>query len=138
MNNRISGKIGEEAAEAYLKRAGHRIITVNYRTYGGELDIVSVHKGVLVFTEVKTKSSSYRGAPWEELDFKKQRALAKAAYWFRRVECADGKVPYYIGIGRIRLWLKFKTTRFDLAEVFLHRGRVRQIIYTKNVIKTEM
>ena len=136
LNSRTSGKIGEESAEAYLKAKGHRIITVNYRTYGGELDIVSVRKGTLVFTEVKTKSSALRGAPWEELDYKKEKALLKAAYWFKKVECFEGKVPYYIG--KIKLWLKYKDTRFDLAEVFLHRGRVRQIIYTKNVIKTEM
>lgn len=138
MNNRISGKIGEEAAEAYLKRKGHRIITVNYRTYGGELDIVSLHKGELVFTEVKTKASKWRGAPWDELSYKKEKALLKAAYWFRKTECFEGRVPYFIGIGRIRFWLKYKKHRFDLVEVFLQGDKARQIIHTKNVIKTEM
>ena len=135
MNNRTSGRIGELAAEAYLKRHGHRIITVNYRTYGGELDIVSVHKGVLVFTEVKTKSTSYRGTPAGELTYAKASALLKAGYWFRRVECSGNRVPYYLG--RLRLTLKYKEYRFDLVEVALHGETARQIIHTKNVIKTE-
>ncbi|MBQ3081189.1 MAG: YraN family protein [Clostridia bacterium] len=135
MNNRISGKIGEAAAEAFLKRRGHRIITVNYRTYGGELDIVSVHKGILVFTEVKTKSTSFRGAPVGELTYDKERRLLKAGYWFRRVDGKEGKVPYYVG--KLRFTLKYKKYRYDLVEVYLHGGTARQIIHTKNVIKTE-
>lgn len=136
MNSRTSGRIGEEAAEAYLKRRGHRIITVNYRTYGGELDIVSVKDKVLVFTEVKTKSTSFRGAPTGELTQRKEKALLKAGYWFMRVECREGRVPYYIG--KLRFSLKYKKYRYDLAEIFLEGDTVRQIIHTQNVIKTEM
>lgn len=135
MNNKTSGKIGEAAAEAFLKRRGHRIITVNYNTQGGELDIVSLHKGVLVFTEVKAKSSRYRGAPVGELSYTKINNLLKAGYWFVRVECKNHRVPYYMG--RFRLALKYKSYRFDLIEVFLENDVARQIMHTKNVIKTE-
>ena len=138
MNNKTSGRIGElgeAAAERFLKRRGHRIVTVNYRTYGGEIDIVSVHKGTLVFTEVKTKSSRYRGAPIGELSYTKIKNLLKAGYWFERVECENHRVPYYIG--RLRLTLKYKDHRFDLVEVFVEDDTARQIMHTKNVIKTE-
>lgn len=118
-----------------MKRRGHRIITVNYSTYGGEIDIVSVHKGVLVFTEVKTKSTSFRGAPLSELTYEKEKKLLKAGYWFRRVDGKGGRVPYYVG--RLRFTLKYEKYRYDLVEVFLRGETARQIIHTKNVIKTE-
>ena len=137
MNSKTSGRIGEAAAEAYLKGKGHRIITVNYRTYGGELDIVSLRGGVLVFTEVKSKSSGYRGSPRDELGGVKTKNLVRAAYWFRKTECSGGRVPYYTGIGRLRFMLKYKNYRFDLVEVFLQGDTAVQIIHTKNVIKTE-
>ncbi len=135
MNSKTSGKIGEEIAEAYLKRKGHRIITVNYSTYGGELDIVSLHKGVLVFTEVKTKSSAFRGEPWQELSYVKEKKLKKAAYWFMKVDGAEGKVPYYIG--KLRFGLRYYGYRYDLIEVSLKGEKPLQIIHTQNVLKTE-
>lgn len=132
MSSRISGRIGEDAVIAYLKKHKHRIITANYKTNGGELDIVSVKKGVLVFTEVKTKTTACRGAPLEELTPHKAAALKRAAASFIKVDGADGRVPYYIG--PLRFTLGYRTHRFDLAEVCVCRDKAQQIIYTKNVL----
>ena len=88
-----------------------------------------------MFTEVKTKSTAFRGTPMGELTCDKVRKLIKAGYWFRRVDGKEGRVPYYLG--KLRFTLKYKKYRYDLVEVFLHGETARQIIHTKNVIKTE-
>lgn len=51
------GKIGEDLAFSYLFRKGYKIVTRNYRTKFGEIDLISIDaEGVLVFVEVKTLS----------------------------------------------------------------------------------
>ena len=51
----LGGK-GEMQAESVLVKAGYRILERNYHTPFGELDIVALDKGTIVFTEVKTRS----------------------------------------------------------------------------------
>jgi len=48
-----SGNIGESQASRYLQHRGYRILDRNARLGRGELDIVALHKGILVFVEVK-------------------------------------------------------------------------------------
>lgn len=59
------GRAGEDAACAFLARCGHEIVERNWRCRAGEIDIVSVDRGELVFTEVKTRSSLRAGDPLE-------------------------------------------------------------------------
>lgn len=51
------GYTGESIAIEYLIKNGHKIITRNYRNRYGEIDIISLDKSSLCFTEVK----SWRG-----------------------------------------------------------------------------
>src|SRR4051794_3752093 len=48
------GRRGERLAAGKLESDGYRVIERNYRTREGELDIVAVRDGMLVFCEVKT------------------------------------------------------------------------------------
>ena len=57
------GVQGEEQAAGYLTKKGHKILARNFRTTGGELDIVSRLKKLLVFTEVKQRSYEAFGGP---------------------------------------------------------------------------
>jgi putative endonuclease len=50
------GKLGEEIASMFLMKQGIKIITRNYRTKFGELDIVGKEKKKIIFYEVKTIS----------------------------------------------------------------------------------
>jgi putative endonuclease len=43
LNNRASGDLGEEIARRYLPRKGYEIVESNYRTRGGELDLIYRH-----------------------------------------------------------------------------------------------
>ena len=50
-----TGKLGEGLATRYLKAMGFKVLERNWRWRKCEIDIIAVHKGVLVFLEVKTK-----------------------------------------------------------------------------------
>src|SRR5688500_12199669 len=55
MNTRAQiGRRGERLAAGKLEAAGYRVIERNFRTREGELDIVAVRDGTIVFCEVKT------------------------------------------------------------------------------------
>jgi putative endonuclease len=66
-----------------------RIITRNYRTAQGEVDLIARDGDVLVFVEVKARR---RGDPAEAVTAEKQRRLTLAALHFLRrhrlLECA--------------------------------------------------
>lgn len=49
-------RLGEAAAERYLIRRGWRILARNWRTRGGEIDIVARRRGVVLAVEVKARS----------------------------------------------------------------------------------
>ena len=62
-----TGRAGEAAAAAHLRRSGYKIVARNYRVREGEIDIVAEHSGDLVFVEVKARRSGAFGKPEESL-----------------------------------------------------------------------
>jgi putative endonuclease len=71
--------LGEELASRELKKRGYRILGTNYRCRHGEIDIIAVHRGCLVFVEVRSKSSASFGTPAESVTQAKKRKLSAAA-----------------------------------------------------------
>ena len=49
------GREGEAAAAALLTGKGYAVIARNYRTRGGEVDIICLDGDTVVFVEVKTR-----------------------------------------------------------------------------------
>ena len=78
------GQAGERAAAAFLERRGYRILDRNYRCRYGEIDCVAVHRGTLVFLEIKTRSSLAYGPPHEAVDLRKRRRLTRIARHYAR------------------------------------------------------
>ncbi len=78
-DNIKKGREGEELALKFLKKKGYRIIERNYRCPYGEIDIIAMDSGVLVFIEVKSRSSEAFGVPAESVDARKQRHIIKAS-----------------------------------------------------------
>ncbi len=73
------GNLGEKKAVAFLKDKGYKILKTNYKTHVGEIDVIAEYDGVLVFVEVKTRSSNNFGTPAEAVDLKKQQKYVKVA-----------------------------------------------------------
>jgi hypothetical protein len=51
----------------------------NYRKRFGEIDIIAEIDNTLVFVEVKTRTSTFSGRPFEAVDCRKQQRMIKAA-----------------------------------------------------------
>jgi len=73
------GRHGEELAARHLEAAGLQILARNWRCREGELDIVARDGSVLVFAEVKTRSSLAYGAPAEAVDRAKSARIRHLA-----------------------------------------------------------
>jgi len=73
------GANGEEIAVSYLKNRGYRILERNYRIRLGEIDIIAEQGEDLVFIEVKTRSDTLFGSPFDSVTLSKQRQLSKVA-----------------------------------------------------------
>jgi putative endonuclease len=73
------GKTGEERAAKYLSGKGYRVLERNYSTKQGEIDLIALHRGELVFVEVKTRTTDAYGAPEHAVNPRKQQRMVKAA-----------------------------------------------------------
>lgn len=73
------GAKGELAAQKHLRSCGHRILDTNYTHKLGELDIISEHHGIIVFTEVKARTESEGFRPADNLGPAKIRKLRRMA-----------------------------------------------------------
>ena len=79
MDRRQVGKLGEKAAQKFLKKRGYRIREIGFRCRHGEIDIIAQQKDCLVFVEVRTKSNLEFGTPEESIaQAKKERLVASA------------------------------------------------------------
>ena len=74
-----AGSDAEERAAAYLSRQGLEILTRNYRTRLGEIDLVAREGDLLVFIEVRLRAASRFGSAVESVTPHKQRRIAAAA-----------------------------------------------------------
>lgn len=73
------GKRGEDAAVAYLERAGMTVEARNWRCALGEIDIVARDGSDLVLCEVKTRRSEKAGTAEEAVSAAKRRRLVRLA-----------------------------------------------------------
>ena len=78
-NNKVLGNSGEEIALKYLKNNGYKILFSNFKTQIGEIDIIAKENGVIVFVEVKTRTSNYFGLPREAVNAHKQYKIRQVA-----------------------------------------------------------
>lgn len=74
------GRRGEDLAHRYLQRQGIKVIARNYRPGAdSEIDIVAREGDVVVFVEVKARTSAEFGAPDRAIDEEKRRHILRAA-----------------------------------------------------------
>jgi len=73
------GQDSETSAEQFLRRKGYAILERNLRTTIGELDLVADDHGVLVFVEVKARTTGAFGGALLAVDRRKQAKLIRLA-----------------------------------------------------------
>ena len=71
------GKIGEDISANYLIKHGFSIISRNFHSRYGEIDIICENSDYIIFVEVKTKKSSTSSCARERVDFHKQLKILK-------------------------------------------------------------
>lgn len=112
------GLLGERAAKKELKHRGLKFLTANFRSPRGELDLVMRDRDCLVFVEVKTRSSEEWVRPAAAVDKERRERLSRAALDYLRL-LRNPKVKF----------------RFDIVEVLLADGRVREIRHLENTFE---
>jgi putative endonuclease len=114
------GELGERAARRHLKRHGLKFLTANFRSDRGEIDLVCRDQDCLVFVEVKTRSSEDWLRPAAAVNARKRRLLSQTALDYLRLL---RNPPVKI--------------RFDIVEVLLQEGVVREIRHLPNSFPME-
>ena len=110
MSNNIQlGKLGEQLAKDYLVKKGYQILETNFRFEHSEVDIICLKNDILIFTEVKTRSSFNFGFPEEAVTEKKQDSLKKVAEFYMLEH------PEY------------EFCRFDIISCLIQYGEIKEI-----------
>ncbi len=109
------GVVGERAAKKHLQRLGLKFLTANFRSDRGEIDLIFRDIDCLVFVEVKTRSSEDWVRPAAAVNARKRRLLSQCALDY----LALLKNP------QVKI-------RFDIVEVLLRDGDVREVRHLPN------
>ena len=82
MQRKITGKVGEKIARQYFLDMGARLVAQNWHCRYGELDLVVIKDGKLIFVEVKSKISNRFGYAVEALTRKQLKRITKSCFCF--------------------------------------------------------
>ncbi|HEY3356321.1 MAG TPA: YraN family protein [Polyangia bacterium] len=113
------GVHAERLAADHLLAHGYRILTRNYRTRGGELDLVAQDGDTIVFVEVRARTRADLGEPFETIGPTKQRRVARAAE------------TWLVAHGATRA-----PARFDVVSILLAPGAAPAIELIQNAFET--
>jgi len=109
------GRLGEAAARKHLRRQGLKFLTANFRSARGEIDLIFRDADCLVFVEVKTRSAEDWVRPAAAVDARKRRHISRTAMDYLKL----------LDHPAIRI-------RFDVVEVLLAEGAVREVRHLPN------
>src|ERR1700684_3277649 len=109
------GELGERAAKKFLQKAGLKFLTANFRSTRGEIDLIFREGDCLVFVEVKTRSSEEWTRAAAAVDARKRKLLSQTALdYLKLLQNPPVKI------------------RFDIGEVLLTDGEVREVRHLPN------
>jgi putative endonuclease len=103
-----------------LKRLGLKFLVANFRSPRGEVDLVFREHDCLVFVEVKTRSSEEWVRPAAAVNKERRQRLSRAALDYLRL----------LRNPPVKL-------RFDIVEVLLNDGEVREVRHLPNTFQME-
>lgn len=111
------GVLGEEKACEYLKEKGYLILERNFRKSYGEIDIIALKNNVLVFVEVKSRTNTSYGTPFDAIATQKLRQIVKGARYYKYM--LHPELP--------------DDLRIDVIGVMIKDGKVLSIEHRENV-----
>ncbi len=76
------GNDAESIAQHYLEQKGYRLVQANFQCRMGEVDLIMQKGNLLVFVEVRSRSSQTYGTPVETVNRTKQEKIRKTAAYF--------------------------------------------------------
>ena len=92
-HNQLGAK-GELMAANYLRSKNYRILESNWRWQKAEVDLIAQSNNILVFIEVKTRSSATFIKPEEAVHEKKQQLLIAAAEAYCEAKQLDLEIRF--------------------------------------------
>jgi len=111
------GRWGEQTAAEYLQALGYTILARNLHTPHGEIDIVAGKDDLILFVEVKTRSSHSFAYPEDSVTRRKQAHMLSAAETYLEQHPESGE-----------------TWQFDVIAVEGQPGGEAHIEHFENVI----
>ncbi len=84
MHLTTKGVAGEVIAARFLREKGYRILSSNYRSRFGEIDIIATDGPYIVFVEVKARSDNSMILPREAVTKDKQKKILRTASLYIR------------------------------------------------------
>jgi putative endonuclease len=109
-------RFGEDIATNYLKKKGYKIIERNFRKGYGEIDIVSIYGNILVFVEVKTRTTGLYGGAIEAISYGKMQKLIRTCEYYKVLH---QKLP--------------DSMRIDAILIDLENGEAKNIQHIENI-----
>ncbi len=106
--------LGEIYASRYLRYHGCEILSANYKSKSGEIDLIALDDDVICFVEVKTRSENAYFLPGEAVGHEKAENVKNTAAAYM----AKYKLDFDV--------------RFDLIEIILLSDDEYKLRHTKN------
>ena len=95
MKNKVEGNIGEVLSVNFLKKQGYKILSINFKTKFGEIDIIAQDKDTIVFVEVKRRETLKFGRPIEAIDYRKELKIKRVAeYYLKKTKIYEVNVRF--------------------------------------------
>lgn len=88
------GRDGESQAEAFLRERGYRVIERNARMPGGEVDLICLEAGMLVFVEVKRRDRASFGSAFSAVDARKRAKLRMLAADYAQIVAPRARIRF--------------------------------------------
>jgi putative endonuclease len=108
------GMFGQQVVKYYLQQQNYEVISENFNTHYGEIDLVVRNNQGVRLVEVKTRTNKNYGEPYEAVHYYKLKKMKISAEIFMQSKGWLGGIPYHLDVASVfvdkdeeRVWLKY-------------------------------